>query len=260
MEESDSDSDTSPATLYEVDNEINYPLEGKFKDETDRAEIMAMPEIKREEILADRAQKIAQDRQNRALRKLIKQRDQRDVHGKTQEKKRKASSAGLEESQRKTSRQRTKLGGGRVGEASSGIDNLKRARAEKDDRQRRRREDNERMKERRSLGLEEYSDHDAGAESDLEWDENKKKDKNGRSPSADFQDAQPATFSDVQHVRIGRGLFAKICFYPGFEEVITGCYVRISIGVDRESGQNIYRMALIKGNPPLKNDSSRQED
>lgn len=240
MDESDSDSDTSPANIFDGDGD-RYPYEGKYLSAADKAEIQDMPEIKREELLAQRAAEVERDRQNEKLRQFIRA---RDTETKKQDKKRKAGTADLEESQRKTSRQRTKVGGGKFGESSSGIDNLKRARAEKDDRQRRRREDNERNRERRNLGLDEYSDHDAQGESDNDWDGNK----NGaRSPSPDFRDAQPAAFQDIQHVRISRTLFGQVCFYPGFEDTMTGCYVRVSIGNDQGSGQNIYRMAVIKG-------------
>jgi RNA polymerase-associated protein RTF1 len=151
----ESDSATDAAGMY--DDGDTYPLEGKFMNSTDKAEIMAMPEIKREELLAERAQEVERDRQNRALRQLLKTREA-DI--KKSDKKRKATAADLDENQRKTSRQRTKLGGGKVGEASTGIDSLKRARAEKTDRQRRRDEDKERNKDRRAH-REDYSDVDA---------------------------------------------------------------------------------------------------
>jgi RNA polymerase-associated protein RTF1 len=237
MDESDSESD-SPAMFDEGDR---YPLEGKFMNAADKAQIMAMPEIKREEVLADRATEVERDRQNRALRQLL---DAREAESKKLAKKRKAGTAELDENNRKTSRQRTKLGGGKVGEASTGIDSLKRARAEKNDRQRRRDEDKERNKDRRVVH-EDYSDADADGDSEVDWDEGKNKNKRSRSP--DYRDAEPAGMHDIERVRVGRSRFAMVCFYPGFDEAITGCFVRISVGIDKESGQNIYRMALIKG-------------
>lgn len=240
MDESDSDSDTSPAALY--DEADRFPVEGKFMSQADKAEIIALPEIKREEILAERAQQVERDRQNRALRQLL---NAREAGNKKQDKKRKAGTADLEESHRKTSRQRTKVGGGRVGEASTGIDNLKRARAEKDDRQRRRQEDKERNKDHRGPAQEDYSDADAEGESEVEWDEGKPKAK--ASPSPDYRDAQPADLRDIERVRVGRTQFALVCFYPGFNEAITGCFTRINVGPNKETGENVYRMGVIKG-------------
>jgi len=238
MDESDSESD-APAVFN--DDGDRYPLEGKFKHSSDKAEIMAMPEIDREQVLAERAAEVERDRQNRALRQLL---NAREAEQKTKDKKRKAATADLDENQRKTSRQRTKLGGGKVGEASTGIDSLKRARAEKNDRQRRRDEDKERNKDRRSNAHEDYSDADADGDSEVDWDDGKK---NKKSASPDYRGAEPASLHDIERVRVGRSRFAMVCFYPGFDEAITGCFVRISIGVDKETGQNIYRMAIIKG-------------
>jgi RNA polymerase-associated protein RTF1 len=241
MDQSDSESDGDPA--FDDDDGDRYPLEGKYRNASDKAEIMAMPEIKREELLAERAQEVERDRQNRALRQLL---NAREADAKKQDKKRKAGAADLEENQRKTSRQRTKLGGGKVGEASTGIDSLKRARAEKNDRQRRRDEDKERNKDRRAARDEEYSDADADGDSEVEWDDPKARNKK-KSKSPDFRDAEPSGLHDIERVRVGRSRFAMVCFYPGFDEAITGCYVRISVGEDKENKQNIYRMALIKG-------------
>ncbi|KAH6713154.1 hypothetical protein DL95DRAFT_443868 [Leptodontidium sp. 2 PMI_412] len=236
MDESDSESE---GPTFEDDGE-RYPLEGKFINSSDKAKILDMNEIEREQVLAERAQEIERDRQNRALRQLLKSRETENK----QNKKRKAGAADLQEDPRKTQRQRTKLGGGKVGEASTGIDSLKRARAEKNDRQRRRDEDKERNKGR-STAREDYSDADADGDSEVEWDDGKSKNKKSKSP--DYRDAEPASLADVQKVRVGRTRFAQVCFYPGFDEAITGCFVRISIGMDKETGQNIYRMGIIKG-------------
>ncbi|KAI9740857.1 MAG: hypothetical protein M1818_004462 [Claussenomyces sp. TS43310] len=238
MDESDSDSDAGPANMY--DQGDLFPLEGKFKDSADKAEIMAMPEIKREELLADRAQQMERDRQNRALRQLLHARKAGQNKNK-----RKAGKVDLDDDTRKTSRQRTKVGGGKFGEASSGIDNLKRARAEKTDRQRRRQEDKDRYGDHRGNGRGEYSDGHASGESEVEWDEGKHKTR--ASPSPPPKDAPLADLRDIERVRTGRSQFALVCFYPGFNEAITGCFVRISVGPHPESGENVYRMAVIKG-------------
>jgi RNA polymerase-associated protein RTF1 len=237
MDESDSDSDGGDFQ----DDIDRYPLEGKFMNAADKAAVMAMTEVEREQVLAERAHEIERDRQNRALRQLL---SARDAENKRADKKRKAGSAELDDNHRKTSRQRTKLGGGKVGEASTGIDSLKRARAEKNDRQRRRDEDKERHKDSRRDARDESSDVDADGDSEVEWDAGKSKKK---SASPDYRDAEPAVLYDIERVRVGRSRFALVCFYPGFEEAITGTFVRISIGIDKETNQNLYRMALVKG-------------
>lgn len=237
MDESDSDSDNSP--MY--DDGEGYPLEGKYKDAADKAEIMAMPEINREELLAERAGEVEKSKQNRVLRQLLKS---REAETRKADKKRKASAADLEGDNRKTSRQRTKIGGGKVGEASSGIDRYRRERAEKSERQRRREEDRHDEPRRTSRGGD--SDQESDREDELEWDNGKTATRK-RSISPDFKNAEPAGLLDLERVRVGRSRFALVCFYPGFEEAITGCFARISVGMDKETRQNIYRMGLIKG-------------
>lgn len=238
MDESDSDSDDG--NVYEQ-GEL-FPYEGKFKDAADKAEILAMPEIKREELLADRAQQQERDRQNRALRQLL---NAREAGNKDKNKKRKAVTTLDDESNRKTSRQRTKVGGGRVGEASSGIDSLKRARAEKKDRLTRRQEDKDRYGDR-PLRNSTHSEGEESEHSEVEWDDPKSR----RSASPVFKDALPADLRDVERVRVGRSQFALVCFYPGFETAITGCFVRVNVGASPDTGATVYRMGIIKGEPP----------
>ena len=240
MDESESDSDPSPANFS--DEGERYPLDGKFMNSSDKASIMAMPEIQREQVLAERAQEVETSRQNRALRQLL---NAREAENKKQDKKRKAGTAELDDTQRKTSRQRTKLGGGKVGEASTGIDNLKRARAEKTDRQRRRDEELLRNPRSRAPVQDDYSEDDAQGESEVEWEDTTTRPRKSRSP--DYRNATPANLDDVNGMRAGRSLFGIVCFYPGFEETILGTFARIVIGVDKETNQNIYRVGVIKG-------------
>lgn len=233
MDESDSESDAGPT----FNNGEKYPLEGKYRNAADKAEIMAMPEVKREEVLAERAQEAEDENRHNLLRRML---EARDENNNKNEKKRKSPSDGREDDPRKTSRQRTKLGGGKVGESSTGIDSLKRARAEKVDKLRQRNEARERNKGRKD---EDYSEADADGDSDVDWDTGRLKTKKSKSP--DYRDAEPADLRDLERIRIGRSHFAKVCFYPGFEHAITGCKARICVGPDAK-GENVYRMTTIK--------------
>lgn len=240
MDESDSDAG-SPVTnnangaIFDDDNK--YPFEGMYTSEKEKEEIESMREVERETLLAERMQEIERQRQNRLLRQLVSQGE----HDKKQPKKRKANDADLEETQRKTSRQRTKLGGSKVGERSEGIETLRRARAEKSDRQRRLAEDRERNKDK-SISISRASpDGDASANDDG-WLDDKR---HSRSRTPEIREVPLADLRDFERVRLGRSRFASICFFPGLDEAMTGCYVRIAIGPD-QSGNNVYRMAVIK--------------
>jgi len=234
MDESDSDSDSPQTKPRGGDDEINqYPIDGLFKDYDEKENIMSMREIEREQILAERREENERIRQNRMLRQL-KVNQEKDI------KKRKASAAELEDGQRKTSRVRTKMG-----ETSEKMDTLRRAREERSSRKEQRERENDRMKQ--SPSYRRSHDGDEGS-SDVEWMGPSKSKPRSRSP--DVRESLPAELRDVERIRLGRSRFAEVCFYPGFEENITGCFVRINIGPDPEKGQDVYRMAVIKGRCP----------
>ncbi|KAK6846054.1 hypothetical protein PG987_001242 [Apiospora arundinis] len=242
MDESDSEAG-SPAgnnTAMFDDEENKYPHEGMFASEQEKEDIMGMREVERESILAERMQTIERHRQNRLLRQLVGDNDKKAA------KKRKANDAELEDAQRKTSRQRTKIGGNKVGETSSGIESLRRARAEKNDRQRRLAEDRERNKDKRTSFSRDSPGDDRDGDSDFDWDRNDRR--RSRSHTPEQKEAPPAELRDIERVRLSRSRFAQVCFFPGFEDALTGCFVRVSIGPDNRDprGGNVYRMAVIK--------------
>ncbi|KAI4285637.1 MAG: hypothetical protein L6R35_004620 [Caloplaca aegaea] len=236
---SESESDTSPAA---GEGGTDFPVEGKFKSEKDRSEIMALSEIQRESILAERAQQREREVQNEHLRRLVASKKKEAEAADS--KKRKADTADLEERQRKSSRQKTALGGRKAGETSGAIEAYKRQREEKVLRDEQRKRDGQERRDRKARGsLEEiYSDPDADGESEVDWSEVRQHVDDTRR-----RDEQPADQRDFERVRIGRDNFAKVCFYPGFENAIKDCYVRVNIGQNHSTREPIYRMAKITG-------------
>jgi RNA polymerase-associated protein RTF1 len=233
MDESDSEGEAAP--LRDQDDENKYPVEGMFINLAEKNEIMSMREVEREQILAERAQEKDRILQNKLLRQLVSNEEQR-------KKKRSASDADLEATPRKTTRVRTKVGGTKVGETNAALDTLKTRRAEKNERTRRREEDRERRKDRSPSYRDERSE---GEESEVEWASPTKKKQ--RSASPEFKEVRPAELRDVERVRMSRSRFSQVCFYPGFEDAMRGCYVRIAIGPDPATREDVYRMAVIKG-------------
>ena len=238
---SESDSDVSPASPIDDDGSM-FPLENRFHSQKDKDYIMSLSEVQRESILAERAQILERKLQDQHLRRLLQARG--NAEKTDDKKKRKAGSADLEDGNRKSSRQKTTLGGRKVGETSDAIEAYKRQREQKGARDEQRRREGEARKDRKIRGSIEdaFSDADAEGESDVEWDNAKPK-----ASSPGFRDAQPAGQIDYEHVRVGRDNFAKYCFYPGFEEAIKNCYVRVCIGPDKNTGENVYRMTQVKG-------------
>ncbi|KAL8916663.1 MAG: hypothetical protein Q9172_006203 [Xanthocarpia lactea] len=237
MSESESDS-----PLAVAESGTDFPIEGKFKSEKDRAEIMALSEIQRESILAERAQQHERELQNEHLRRLVasKKKEAEAAEGR----KRKADTAELEDRQRKSSRQKTALGGRKAGETSGAIEAYKRQREEKGIRDEQRKRDGQERRDRKARGsLEDgYSDADADGESEVDWDDVK-----AHADDSRRHDEQPSDQHDFERVRIGRDNFAKVCFYPGFDDAIKDCYARVNIGPNHATGESIYRMAKISG-------------
>lgn len=218
MEESDSD---AAVDAFKEDSNP-YPVEGKFTSWEDKNRIMGLSEVERESILAERAQEIERRNQDLNLKRLLQNRQAKE------EKKRKAGAADLDDDERKNSRPKTKA-------VNESLENYKAERARRNDQR------NRRTRDRRSPSAESdrmQSDVDAEGESDVEWDARKK------SPA---KEEPPAELKDFERVRVGRSNFAKVCFYPGFEDHLIGCFARVSIGMDKNTGQGVYRMCQIKG-------------
>ncbi|GLA22794.1 hypothetical protein AnigIFM63326_005272 [Aspergillus niger] len=237
MSESDSGSDSEGSAPEAEDEGPIFPYEKLYYSAKDKEEIMAMPEIQREQLLSERAQQVDRHNQDLALRRLLASREREEAR-KAKKNKRKASVANLDEGNRKSSRQKMTLGGRKVGETSDAIEAYKRQREQKGKRDELRRR--EPVKDHKARSRDDrISDEDAEGESEVEWDDRE------RSPSPP-KDDPPAELRDIQRTRVGRSNFAQVCFYPGFDDAISGCYARVTIGPNRETGQNEYRLCLIK--------------
>ncbi|XWW95873.1 hypothetical protein V2A60_003841 [Cordyceps javanica] len=227
MDESDSDDEQSRArgTGGGGNDEEKYPVDGKFRSESEKAEIMAMPELEREQILADRANEIERLRQNRLLRQMVTdtQNDERKA-----KKKRSADSADLDDDDEDRRGKSSRRTGG------TAMDALRRARADKQ----KRREDHER---RRDAYSPRRDSDDEASEDDYR--------RGSRTPEKkeEQKDEPKPELRDFERVRLGRNEFAQVCFTPGFEPAITGCFIRIALGPHPETGVEQYRMAIIKG-------------
>lgn len=230
MEESDSETENVGRSAGGDDDE-KYPIDGMFVSHAEKAQIMGLREVERESILAERTTEIERQRQNRMLRQLVSKQENEEKRA-MKIRKRTASSADLEDDDRKSSRQRTET------KTSAGIDTLRRARAEKNDRARAREEN--RRPDRHSPHRGRRGSSVASSRSRGSYDDK------GRSPSPQAnRELPPPGIRDFERIRVGRSRFAQYCFNPGFEEALTGCYVRVSLGPD-PSGVDQYRMAKIK--------------
>ncbi|ETN41363.1 uncharacterized protein HMPREF1541_03298 [Cyphellophora europaea CBS 101466] len=237
---SDSASMSQSASDGEVDLDDDedkplYAYDRIYHDAKEKAKILALPEIEREQLIGTRNEEVDRHEQNRQLHRLVAMRE-REEKKREAKAKRKAGDAGLDDSQRKSTRQRTKVGG----ESKNLIDKYKQQRAEKN------RQDEKRRQKRTARSAspaDDYSEDDAQGESD-DYDDRRLNKKRSPSPA---KDDPPAELSDVQHARVGRDNFAQVCQTPGFESAIIGCFARVNLGPGRTPGVNEYRLCQIKG-------------
>ena len=186
MEESDAEADAPGASDEEAPL---YPLEGKYLNARDREDILALPEIRREELLAERAAEVTKKQQDLQLKRALAQ-----SKAAANKHKRKATAADLDDDSRRTRPKADK--------AKSALDDYKRAREMKGTDRGRLDAGTGRRGERSPSGA---SDRDADGESEVEWAE----------PASDSRRDEPAAeLKDFERCRIGRSNFAKICFYP----------------------------------------------
>jgi len=217
MDESDSDRDDDLPTR---DADVPYPLEGKYVDARDKQRILAMSQLEREEILGQRAEEMSKANFHADLLRRAAMNSR----------KRKADSEEPEDSQRKSSRQVKP-------KTNDRLEAYKRDREQKG--QQRQRVDDGRNGRRRSSSADRDagSDLDAEGDEDVDWDEGRK---------SVVRDEQPAELGHFESLRVGRGTFSKYCFWPGFEEAMTGTYGRVGIGQDSQR-RTLYKMAYVKG-------------
>ena len=237
---SESDSDASPANGASAGGPI-FPVDNKYYSEQDKRKIDALSQLERESILADRALMRERNLQNQHLRHLLQTRGNADT--KLPDKKRKIGTTDPGDSPRKSSRQKTTLGGRKVGETSAAIDAYKRQREEKSLRDQQRKRDGANRKDRRARSSSEnrYSSADAEGESEVEWDGGKLKVEDTK-----FRNVQPADYHDVRRATLSRCVLAEYCFHPGFGEAVKDCYVRLP-SKTKAIGEMNYELVLIKG-------------
>ncbi|KIW07457.1 hypothetical protein, variant [Verruconis gallopava] len=213
----ESDSDASPAEYLDATtNDVPYPLEGKYKNAADKAYVLSLTEVEREQVLAEREEEAAAKRREMQLKNLL--------DSKEAEKSRKRKAAAEMDDERRPSRAKTSR--------EKVLDAYKTQREQAKEGGRRRQLG---RSTRRSRSRSVASSRDASGSPDIEYPVG--------APQKETD--QPAELADIERIRVGRTRLAKVCFFPKFEETMIGCFVRVCIGQDANR-QPEYRMTVIK--------------
>ncbi|KAH9988251.1 hypothetical protein BJV74DRAFT_839646 [Russula compacta] len=218
----DTTSDADGPESEEDDVEENpYPLDGKYIDEYDRQRLLEMPEIEREEVIAQRLEELQRITDKRNLDQMLKA--QKDGDG--------------DSVARAAKRQHTVRGATK--EKSRKLDELKAKRKAKDERKRSR---GSPKRDRSSSPMEmETSDEEAedGQITKFEQEEEKERKLLGIT----FPSNEPMTMEDLNRLRLSRDILAKHFLAPWFEDYVKGAYVRYLVGVDK---YRIYEISQVQ--------------
>ncbi|VEU21251.1 DEKNAAC102173 [Brettanomyces naardenensis] len=222
--------------LDEVEGEEDpYPLEGKFKDEEDREKLLGMDEVGREQILYDRMQEKERLRERRYLALRARQT--------------KAESSAMQQTGSQSKRLRT-----------SKLSELKRQREQKSRKKSRNDDDEGDLDEligddEDDRDLDELAGYDNDDDKAYYSDEYEpragRKGKAGKSTTSwggyDDKYQQDATLNDLnKKVRSSRSVLDRFLYRDEFDSTVPGSYVRVNLGLSRETGRPEYRIARIE--------------
>lgn len=216
LDDSEDEDDDEDEDEDEGDEEGDpYPLESKYRDEKDKAVLMAMDEMKREEILYERMQE----------REKFRERKYLALRAKQTKVEKKALTRGAGSKSLRTSRlselkkQREKKSRKNAGDYYSDDE-------EEDD---------------------EFDDDDRDLEELAGYGDSEDEYRSSKSRSRNEYDESSykiASFEEVLKIRSTRDNLLKFLYREEFDEVMPGTLVRLSVG--RQGNKHMYRIAKIE--------------
>ncbi|KXN89714.1 hypothetical protein AN958_05254 [Leucoagaricus sp. SymC.cos] len=216
-------SDSEPAPESEEEDGDPYPLEGKYKDESDRQQLLQMSEIEREDILAQRLEEKQQLLDKRLLSQMVQQQ----------------RGAGADDTVAKAAK-RQHTARGVTKEKTNKLAELKAKRKAKDERKRNSSPKRDRSSSPMDMEISDGESED-GQITKFEQEEEKVEKIFNKSSS----ESEPITIDDVEKCRLTRDLLVKHSLAPWFEDYVKGAYVRYLVGNDQD-GKPTYRICEIQ--------------
>lgn len=219
-----------------------FPLEGKYKDEEDREHLESLPEMERETLLFERSQIMRKYQERRLFRE---RRRQQEINKNRMAKTRSSG--------------RTTHATGHTELMSSKLSQLKKQREKKQNRRYSDNDDDEYKEDEKEEEEDEYNYEDDYNDDDEDYLEDET-DYNPLARKSKYDDRthidnevewaenedRGSDLNDFNKIKVGRSFVAKFCFYPGFNDLMKGCYGRVNVGINKRSGQPMYRMVKIE--------------
>jgi RNA polymerase-associated protein RTF1 len=210
-----------------------YPLEGKYRDEEDRANLLAMDEVQREQTLFDRSQEIESYNEKKYLQQRMKQQRTQAAGGKTT----------------RTSTRAKIVKDSAKGSKLDKLSELRKQREQKSKRERRKQNEDYEDDEEEDDDEDDEAEDEGLDEDDFGYDEYDNQVAWGSGSSSvrprTKRSTERANYESINSVKVGRTLLNRLCFYSDFSDAVIDCFARINVGMDRQTRQPIYRMVQI---------------
>ncbi|PVF96519.1 hypothetical protein CPB86DRAFT_807665 [Serendipita vermifera] len=214
-----------------------YPLEGKYKDEADRRRLEEMPEMQREEILAQRQEEMQTLTDKINLSKLLA--SQRDLGG-----------GGMADDSVAQAAKRKRMLTGSAREKANTRDVLKASRRAKEERKAHHVAGAKDSPSKSARRASDSSDMDTSSDNEEGTPPPRSHERSREKPDSQKKDERKLTKEDLCRIQLTRTQLAKQCMKPWFEEYIKGAFVRFLLAGGDGREERVYRVCEVKGLGP----------
>lgn len=227
-----------------------YPLEGKYKNEEDKNQLMQMDEIKREGILYDRIQEKEKFRERRFLALRAKQSkvESKSIRKSTSSSAKKLKTSKLSELKRQRERKNNK--GSRNYNDDDDDDENDRYQDEEED-------DDDDLRQLAGYNDDDDDDDEAYYSDDRYAAAASKRYASERSsragrPGRSRNEYDPSLYKEApldeinNKIRSTRTVLEKFLYRDEFDTCIPGTVVRVNIGFSKTNNEPLYKMALVE--------------
>ncbi|POY70129.1 hypothetical protein BMF94_6903 [Rhodotorula taiwanensis] len=217
------DSDDSDAE-GEPTEDNPYPVEGLYRDDAERERVARMPELEREEFMANREEQIRSARERADVAQMVARSADAAAQGNKKKKIGKAAAAGSDDDDdgdygsgeaSRSTRSRKTTGSSKT--KAEGIEKLKQSRAAKGKKKQKASDSDDDYEEGTKKSSRRRAASDSGSDMETSSDDDRAKKPRGSTKSG----PPVASFEELRGCQITRSRLANMCRAPFFDEWIT---------------------------------------
>ncbi|GAA5997740.1 RNA polymerase-associated protein [Rhodotorula paludigena] len=225
------------------DDDNPYPVEGIYTDAAERARVQDLPELEREEFIANRQEQINERETRKQVAKLAARSGGAAAGGDSD-----VDDDDEEYEATRGTRSRKATGSSKT--KAEGYEKLRKSRAEKGKKKEKKADDSDDEYEdepRKSRRRKQSSDAESGSDMDESDEEDASRTRKAKSKKAG---PEPASLAEMSHIIVTRAKLAQMCAAPWFKDWVVGAFVRVVVGMNPEGRQ--YRLAEVTDITPAR--------